>query len=340
MHAQRILRRLVAVSAAAALALVVPVGSAVGEPNPASGPHPTSAAIVTADLGSGTYGAFAESMAALPDGRLLVSVTDWNTNMAGEGTANLGRLVAVDPVTGQTEPFGDIDVGKSGMQSGVTVAADGRVYVAAAFTGDGGDQAAVYQVPEHGPAVPVMTMPAYAFPNGLVVDGTDIYATDSLWGAVWKGSTTGLTTDAELWFMADELAPAPPHKRYPTIGANGIVVSAGGLLVTNWNTGSIYRIPIQSNGDHGALELVVTDPKLREADGITLDPAGRIWVAVNAGRGTLAVVDGGTVHVTRTQNGWLDYPTQPVLIDETMYVVSGSYFGGTPFVTAFGGLIG
>lgn len=331
---------LATVVAAAVVVSLAGSGSAVagvGTPNPASGPHPTSAATVTADFAPGTYGIFAESMTAL-GADLLVSTTQWNTDMSGNGTSNMGVLTRVSP-SGEVSPFGEpLDLGPYGMQCGVAVSGTDAFVAYATFNSE--PLPGVFRVPPAGaPPVRVMTLPDYAWPNGIAIDGDDIYVTDSGLGVVWKGATDPTAEQAlalaDVWYAGDELAPAPPKKRYPPIGANGIAVEpSGDVLVTNWSTGSIYRI--DSAGTEST--LVASDVRLLEADGITLDADGRIWVATNAGHGNLAVVDGARVSVTRTQNKWLDYPTQPVVVGSTVYLLNGSYFRNAPFVVAFTGL--
>ena len=159
---------------------------------------------------------------------------------------------------------------------------------------------------------------------------------------VWHGSTLAPTTRpltlADAWYADTRLAPAPPTADDPPIGANGVAVAAGGLLVTNWNTGTLYRVPIRPNGRSGRAVVVAHDPSLIEADGIAVDREGRTWVTTNLDGGRLVVVDRGRVRVVAVPEGSLDYPTQAVLRRGVVYVLDGSFFAGAPMVVALRGL--
>jgi sugar lactone lactonase YvrE len=270
-------------------------------------------------------------------------VTAWYTDVSGQGTDNLGRLWLVDTGTGERTPFGGpIDLGPYGMQTGVATDAAGYVYVAVAtFASD--PAPGVVRLAPDGTPVRLLTLPADAFPNGVMVQDGYVYVTDSGLGAVWRAPTdvpTVATSLADAWLVDDALAPAPLKKRYPPIGADGIAAAGGDLLVANWTTGTILRVPVRTDGSAGPLAPVAQDKRLVEADGIAVDWDGRVWVTVNARFGSLVVVDpGGEVSVARIQNSWLDYPTQPVLgADGELFVLNGSYFASRPDLVAFEGL--
>ena len=275
------------------------------------------------------YGSFAESMARGPDGSLYVSRTIWGD------TTDLGVIERVSPSNGsRTTVTGPVNV-DGGLFAGVTFDGQGRLYVAlATFSSDPKNLPGVARVGPNGQLTRVLTLPPNSFPNGLAFHGNWLYVTDPLLGAVWRTNpTNGPSTPAHPWLADPALAPVT------ALGPDGVAFRGDTMYVTQYDRGQMLRVDVHADGSPGTLGLFAQDPKLVTADGIMFDPAGNLWVTVNGpGTGRLIVVQpSGHVVAVASNDGWLDYPTQPVVVwPWSVYVVNGSFDNGIPSVVEVG----
>src|SRR5206468_13022075 len=131
-------------------------------------------------------------------------------------------------------------------------------------------------------------------PNGLAFGpGGDLYVTDSILGAVWRLPRGGGTS--EIWEQSPLLAGTGVFGLGFPLGANGIGYRNGELFVTNTEIGSIVRIPVLPDGSAGTPRLVAQGAALFGADGITVDVAGNLYVAVNPQSTIVRVAPAGAV---------------------------------------------
>lgn len=333
--------RVVAAAAALSAAFTAPALAATTSPTPRPGDVQV---VATLPVDEGSWGVFAESMAADGRDRLVVGWTTWWTSWDGtpaEGSDghNRGHVARLGP-DGRLVPIGDdLDLGTGGMQSGLAVDSDGAVYVGfASFSAD--PAPGVFRYGADGHPSRWMTLPANAFPNGLLVDGTNLYVSDSALGVVWRGSTQAPSTPAEPWFADARLLPDPAGFG---IGANGLAVRDGDMYMVSSDRGLLLRAPIDRNGQPGSASEFAKD--LLHADGLAFDRTGRLWVTVNEAAydtGSLVVIDRrGTRSTVPIDGGAMDYPVQAVPLrggDEVYYLNAGVY-QPAPQVMAVPGLV-
>ena len=114
--------------------------------------------------------------------------------------------------------------------------------------------------------------PGKHFPNDLTFDDNgNAYITDSFAHAIYKVDVSGKAT----------LFASDPKLMTEGVGVNGIVYHKGGfLLVDNTATGMIYKIPLSNPT---TVLPVKTDQFFIGADGMLLNPEGKLVVVVNGG---------------------------------------------------------
>ena len=119
------------------------------------------------------------------------------------------------------------------------------------------------------------------FPNALTFDDDgNLYATDSLQGAVWRFTSDG-PAPQEPWAQDVLLEPDPSDPLgFPLPGANGIAFFSDALYVANTEKGLVSRLPINPDGSAGVAGLLAMDFCLLTADGIATDKNGDIHVVI------------------------------------------------------------
>ena len=137
--------------------------------------------------------------------------------------------------------------------SGNTRGDDGTVYYSLFAPGNAARNG-VYKLGQDGTPQRIAALPAGAGPNGLAIDstGTILYIADSFTSTIWSvpvsgGSVTPWLTDAALAPVPTEALP---------IGANGLRFHNGALWVSNFNKGTLLRVPVTGTGAAGPLRLV------------------------------------------------------------------------------------
>lgn len=122
--------------------------------------------------------------------------------------------------------------------------------------------------------------------NGLAINPTDMYVSDSALGAIWRIPRNGT---AELWLQHEWLAGCDPET--DPVGANGVALWPGGpgqrsryVLVASTSRGLLVRIPILGDRSAGEPEIVAgiddCDPEFDDLDGmdgIALDVGGNVF---------------------------------------------------------------
>jgi sugar lactone lactonase YvrE len=157
---------------------------------------------------------------------------------------------------------------------GLAADARGTIYAAAPTS----DQRwhGVVAISKTGDASRIPGSEAIQFPNAIAVaPGGDLYVTDSIGGSIWRIPRGG---EAELWLQHDLLEGTAVVNPSP-LGANGIAYRRGRLYVANTEKMHVVEIPIGRHRTPG-------DPTILHAftgptdflDGITVDPAGNLYV--------------------------------------------------------------
>lgn len=306
------------------LALAVPGASATAASRQLPSPR------LVAELPTGEYGSFAESLALDADGSLYVSVASWS---ADEVTANEGQIWRINP-NGKIARYGpSLAVC---LLTGLAFDDAGRLYVGTySCEADFAIPSGVLRINADGSATQVLTLPAGSFPNGLAFHRGDLYVSDSIGGAIWRVRPRGGTNlrPTTPWLQDALLEPGDEG-----LGVNGIAFRGDTLTAVNYSTGDVISVPVRKNGSPGTPQVVASDPILVQADGVAFDRLGRLWVAVNSG--LLARVDpSGDVTVVTDDEAWLDYPAQAAFgrtgrNTTTLYVLNGAFFNGCPNVVA------
>ncbi|MCX5257583.1 hypothetical protein OOK27_26235 [Streptomyces canus] len=246
--ARRLLRRNVgialAVTAAAAVLVSAPSASAW-----TGGSYGGS--VVTDVRTAATFdfaaGEIPENITANPDGSVTLSM--------------LGSCAVCERTHGpelmRISPSGERTVLVTGQVgeaiSGNARGSDGSVYYALWAPGNAARNG-VYKLLGDGTPQRVAALPADSGPNGLAVDpatGT-LYIADSLKGIIWSVPVSG--GSATPWLTDAALAPIPTEAL--PIGANGLRFHNGALWVSNFNKGTLLRVPITPAGVPGPIRQV------------------------------------------------------------------------------------
>ncbi len=331
------MKRVITLLTAAALLLAaLGAGLAVAGPAPAWAPAPDR----VATFSPGSWGSFAEGMAADSHGNLYASLTTWGYYDETTADSNIGELWKITP-SGAMTRVATMDLSPYGMLVGVAVDKRDHVYVAVWDMGVGMSLNGVCRL-EDGTLEQVVALPEGAWPNGLAFRGHRLYISDSALGAVWSARVgSGVASPAEPWAQDDLLAPGDPATD-PTVvglGANGIAFRGDRLYVAVADYGRIVRIPVRDDGSAGKPATVCERAELRTADGIAFDIAGGLWIAVDSGTtgaspsgGLYRLTPGGNLTTIADDPGWLNYPTQPVFgttpdTRGTLFVENGAFYG-------------
>ncbi len=182
--------------------------------------------------------------------------------------------------------------------SGLAVDATGRLY--AAVKGSDATVRGVYEVSPSGGTSRIPGTDQILFPNSIAFDhhnGT-MYVTDMERGAVWRVPQGG---SAEVW------AEGPVYEGIalfgPRLGANGIAVDRGGVVVSVSFPARVVRIPIRADDSAGGPTVLSLPPNpaanpalLFAIDDIAPDVFGDVFVSAIAvgGIGRVAA-DGSAV---------------------------------------------
>jgi sugar lactone lactonase YvrE len=272
----------------------------------------------------------AESLAIDGQGNMYVTVTDQDITW----TDGSGRLVRIAPDGSKTQLGRELETGGCCL-TGVALDGRGRIYVADATQAES-MHPAVYRL-DPGGWTEVLRLPTWSFPNGLAFHGRWLYVSDSTLGAVWRTDPASFTddTDGTPWLQDTSLlAPAG-------FGANGLAFFKDDLYVAVADAGSILRVPIASHGSPGTPSVVVQDPALVTADGISFDQKGNLYATVNASNSLWRLTPKGTLEQISTGIA-LSYPTFAVFgttkaMATTLYVengVPGEGYADGPYIIA------
>lgn len=216
---------------------------------------------------------------------------------------------------------------------GIAVDATGMPYVTVISPDD--DERGVWMLDLSGPTDRVPGTEQMIFPNSIAFDhhnGT-MYVTDTKGGSIYRVPKGG---EAEWWTGDGVLAGVPPD----SLGANGIVVQEGHVVVAVTFFPRLVRIPIEEDGSAGPPEVPydtfshLFPASVFALDDIALDVFGNVYAAVVAGMPTVAQLAGDGSGITPT--GFL--PASPVTLAfgtgkgarKTLFVGFTDEFGPSP----------
>lgn len=164
-------------------------------------------------------------------------------------------------------------------------------------------------------------------PNGLAVDpdGRTLYIADSLKGIIWSvpvagGSVTPWLTDAALAPVPTEALP---------IGANGLRFHNGALWVSNFNKGTLLRVPVTTTGVPGPIRLVAGGlPNIDDLSFLT--PRSDVVFAAQNGSSSnngpdrvVVIYPNGTYKPVLTSADGLASPSATAVRGDRLYITDG-----------------
>lgn len=159
--------------------------------------------------------------------------------------------------------------------------------------------------------------------NSVLLDGGDLYVTGGATGNIYLAPASGGA--AEVWATIAPTARAvPPDNFMQAVVANGIARDPNGdLLVADTARAAIWKIPVNADGSAGVAEIWVQGTPLEGVDGLTFDPRGRLWAAVNEHNALVILEDGAIREAHENGNtGPLEFPAALVFVGNTGYVAN------------------
>lgn len=192
-------------------------------------------------------GEIPENITVNPDGSVTLSLLG---SCAVCQRTHGPQLMRISP-SGQRTVLAAGQVGEA--ISGNTRGSDGTVYYALWAPGNA-VRNGVYKLRADGTPQRVAALPADSGPNGLAIDpsGRTLYIADSLKGTIWSAPISG--GPVTPWLTDPALAPVPTEAL--PIGVNGLRFHNGALWASNFNKGTLLRIPITATGIAGPVSLV------------------------------------------------------------------------------------
>lgn len=251
------------------------------------------------------------------------------------GFAALGTIEKVSLKDGTRTPFGAIPPipANGGFMLGIVLDPEGNAYVG--FGGGPNDvvKNGVYKIPAAGgsAAAPFATDAAMNFPNGLLLDGADLFVADS-GGTIFRIATDGTAT---AWAADPSLADPGGSCQFKApfpLGANGIVKIGSAFYVANTNAGSIVKVAVNGDGTAGAV-TPLSGPDcegLGAIDGIAVDTDGTSILAVLNGQNKLVRIDSAGAVTPLYTGAPLDNPASISVVKgaagSTAYITNSSFF--------------
>jgi hypothetical protein len=303
----------------------------------------SSAVLTAAVMAAAAFGAAACSptgTSALADVRVLAEFDEY----AGQNAESVAP-----------EPGGGAVVGMISARQVVRVGADGGTEVLATMPvpADGGGTTPVVGTPQvtgvardHGGAVfflyaagrggltgiwrlasgstdpqLIVPMPADTMPNALLIDrpADRFLVTDSTGGRVWEAPLSG--GEPSVWSADPTLAPSG------FFGANGLKLHAGAVWVSNYDLGTIVRIPVEQSGAAGPAAVHASD--LAGVDDFDFTGRGdEILAAINDTSEVVRVAADGTHRVLLDGDDGLQGTTAVVVREDTAFITNGALRGG------------
>ncbi|WP_328544856.1 hypothetical protein [Streptomyces europaeiscabiei] len=298
-----------AIPALAAVLVSTPSASAA---TAADRSQPVITQVKTAAAFNFASGDSPENITANPDGSLTVSLLGAPANKPPK----LVRITA----SGQRTT---LVTGHQGDQiTGNTRGNDGTVYYN--VNSDDASRNGTWKLPPHGRPQRLAALPADGLPNGLAIDrtGRTLYAADSYNGTVWAVPVS--RGAARVWLTGPELAPDP--KTSLKLGVNGVRFHKGAVWVSNFNQGTLLRIPVTAHKDPGPIQTVAD--KLPDFDDFSFlnNHSDTVFAAQNDPTDRVSVVHPNGTHETAlTVDDGLASPTTTAVRGNQLYIANAGF---------------
>ena len=163
----------------------------------------------------------------------------------------------------------------------------------------------------------IVPMPADTMPNALLIDRPKdrFLVTDSTGGRVWTAPLSG--GEPSIWSADPTLAPSG------FFGANGMKLHAGAVWVSNYDLGTIVRIPVDRSGAAGSVAVHATG--LAGIDDFDFTGRGdEILAALNDSSEVVGIAADGTHRVLLDSDDGLQGTTAVVVRGDTALITNGA----------------
>jgi sugar lactone lactonase YvrE len=253
-----------------------------------------------------------ENITVNPDGSLTVS-------MLGAPAHKPPKLIRITRSGHRTTLVG----GHVGDQiTGTARGSDGTVYYNVAS--DAASRNGTWKLPPHSRPQRLAALPTDSLPNGLAMDptGRTLYAADSLNGAVWAMPVSG--GPARVWLTGPALTSDP--KASLKLGVNGLRFHKGAVWMSNFNQGTLLRVPVAAHGKPGPIHTVADN--LPDIDDFSfLDTrSDTVFAAQNDPADQIRVVrPNGTTRTALTINDGLTSPTTTAVRGNQLYIANAGF---------------
>ncbi|MGP4005701.1 SMP-30/gluconolactonase/LRE family protein [Streptomyces sp. 4N124] len=265
-------------------------------------------------------GEIPENITANPDGSVTLSMLGSCAVCERTHGPQLMRISA----SGQRTVLVTGQVGEA--ISGNTRGNDGTVYYSVWAPGNAARNG-VYKLLPDGTPERIAALPADAGPNGLAIDpaGRTLYIADSLKGVIWSVPVSG--GSATPWLTDAALAPVPTEAL--PIGANGLRFHNGALWVSNFNKGTLLRVPVTPAGAAGPIRLVAGGlPNIDDFSFLT--PRSDVVFAAQNGSSSqngpdrvVVIYPNGTYKPVLTSADGLASPSATAVRGDRLYITDG-----------------
>jgi hypothetical protein len=185
----------------------------------------------------------------------------------------------------------------------------------------------VYKLLPDGTPQRIAALPADSGPNGLAIDsaGRTLYIADSLKGIIWSAPVSG--GPATPWLTDAALAPVPTEAL--PIGANGLRFHNGALWVSNFNKGTLLRVPVTPAGAAGPIRVVAGGlPNIDDLSFLT--PRSDVVFAAQNGSSSqngpdriVVIYPNGTYKAVLTSADGLASPSATAVRGDRLYITDG-----------------
>ena len=212
-------------------------------------------------------GTFAENLAALPDGAILVSLHSHK------------RIDRYDPASGKVTTFLELPAPAAGL----SFDASGYLWVTGGALGAAPGY--VWRVDRSAAVQPWVEIPDAYFMNGCTsVAGGTLLVCESATGRV-----LAVDQSAKKWrvWLADQrLAPSDPQMP----GANGIKVFGGHAYISVTDSNTLYRVKLAGAEAAGSLEVVAENLR---ADDFAFAASGALYIATHPAQSVVRLTPQG-----------------------------------------------
>ncbi|MFI6543029.1 SMP-30/gluconolactonase/LRE family protein [Streptomyces prunicolor] len=286
--------------------------------------HPYRGSVVTDVRTAAKFdfaaGEIPENITVNPDGSVTLSLLGSCAVCERTHGPELMRVSA----SGQRTVLATGQVGEA--ISGNTRGSDGTVYYSVWAPGNAARNG-VYKLLADGAPQRIAALPADAGPNGLAVDpaGRTLYIADSLKGIIWSVPAAG--GPATPWLTDAALAPVPTEAL--PIGANGLRFHNGALWISNFNKGTLLRVPVTGTGTAGPIHLVTGGlPNIDDLSFLT--PRSDVAFAAQNGSSSdngpdrvVVIYPNGTYKAVLTSVDGLASPSATAVRGDRLYITDG-----------------